>query len=36
METDGDGALTGRAISGLHESLLETDPSGNDGDDLWE
>jgi hypothetical protein len=36
METDADGALTGRPISALHESLLATDPSGNDGDDLWE
>jgi len=36
METDGNGALTGRAISALHKSLLATQPSGADGNDLWE
>jgi hypothetical protein len=36
METDAEGAPTGRTISGLIESLMATDPSGNDGDDLWE
>ncbi len=36
METDADGALTGRAISGLHESLMEAVPPGVDADDLWD
>ena len=36
METDAEGALTGREVSGLHESLLDVDPSGNNGDDLWD
>ncbi|MER6445373.1 hypothetical protein [Streptomyces venezuelae] len=36
QETTGDGSPTGRSIGGLHESLLETDPSGNEGEDLWE
>jgi len=36
METDAECALTGRDVSALHESLLEVDPSGNNGDDLWD
>jgi hypothetical protein len=36
METDAGGAVTGRSISGLHESLLETEPSGSAEDDLWD
>ncbi|MER7694809.1 hypothetical protein [Streptomyces sp. NPDC097610] len=36
QETARDGSPTGRSIGGLHESLLETDPSGNEAEDLWE
>jgi hypothetical protein len=36
METDADGESTGRPVSALHESLLETEPSGNDGENLWD
>lgn len=36
QETTRDGSPTGRSIGGLHESLLETDPSGNEAEDLWE
>ncbi|MFF7888707.1 hypothetical protein ACH40F_47970 [Streptomyces sp. NPDC020794] len=36
QETTRDGTPTGRSIGGLHESLLETDPSGNEAEDLWE
>ncbi|MET7672626.1 hypothetical protein [Micromonospora luteifusca] len=36
VETDADCNPTGREIGGLHESLLETDPSGHEGADLWE
>lgn len=36
VETDAECKPTGREIGGLHESLLETDPSGNEGADLWE
>lgn len=35
METDAE-RLTGRAVGGLHESLLSLDPSGREGADLWE
>jgi hypothetical protein len=35
METDAE-RLTGRAVVGLHESLLSLDPSGRQGADLWE
>jgi hypothetical protein len=35
IETDSDGEPTGRPVSALHESLLETEPSGTDGEDLW-
>ena len=30
-ETGPDGVATGRIVGGLHESLLETDPSGREG-----
>lgn len=36
IETDTECALTGREVSALHESLLGVDPSGNDGEDLWD
>ncbi|GAA2193736.1 hypothetical protein GCM10009848_54930 [Micromonospora lupini] len=36
IETDAECNPTGREIGGLHESLGETDPSGNEGADLWE
>ncbi|MGW3891812.1 hypothetical protein ACWD69_24245 [Micromonospora chokoriensis] len=36
METDAECNPTGREIGGLHESLRETDPAGNEGADLWE
>ncbi|MEU8220536.1 hypothetical protein AB0C47_32755 [Micromonospora taraxaci] len=36
METDAECNPTGREIGGLHESLLETDPAGNQGADVWE
>lgn len=36
METNAAGVPTGRAVSGLQESLLETEPSGSDSDDLWD
>ncbi|MGW6577200.1 hypothetical protein ACWGAN_34195 [Streptomyces sp. NPDC054945] len=36
QETTSDGSPTGRSIGGLHESLLETDPSGKEAEDLWE
>jgi hypothetical protein len=36
MESDEDGSLTGRALSGLQEDLLTTDPSGREGADLWQ
>ncbi|MFI8368483.1 hypothetical protein [Streptomyces sp. NPDC085466] len=35
VETGEDGTPTGRRLSGLHEDLLTTDPSGRDGADLW-
>lgn len=35
MESGEDGAPTGRALAGLHEDLLTSDPSGRDGADLW-
>ncbi|MFD7444745.1 hypothetical protein [Streptomyces sp. NPDC059909] len=35
MESGEDGSPTGRALSGLHEDFLTTDPSGRDGNDLW-
>jgi hypothetical protein len=35
METVND-SLTGRDVGGLHESILTMDPSGNEGQDLWE
>jgi hypothetical protein len=35
METDGEEALTGRDVGGLHESILMMDPSGREGGDLW-
>jgi len=34
-EVDASGALTGRGVGGLHESLGETDPSGNEGEGWW-
>ncbi|WP_329297600.1 hypothetical protein OG410_02730 [Streptomyces sp. NBC_00659] len=36
MESGEDGSPTERPLSGLHEDLLTTDPSGRDGADLWE
>ena len=30
-EAEPDGSLTGRDVGGLHESLADTDPTGNDG-----
>ncbi|MEU8185521.1 hypothetical protein AB0B86_32640 [Micromonospora sp. NPDC049047] len=36
IETDAQCNPTGREIGGLHESLGETDPSGNKDADLWE
>ncbi len=36
MESGEDGLSTGRPLSGLHEDLLTTDPSGRDGTDLWQ
>lgn len=36
VESGADGAPTGRALSGLHEDLLTTDPSGRDGADFWQ
>ncbi|WP_432027194.1 hypothetical protein [Streptomyces sp. 1222.5] len=35
MESGEDGAPTGRALTGLHEDLLTSDPSGREGADLW-
>jgi hypothetical protein len=35
VETDPDGNLTGREVGGLHESVLEVDPSGQQGGELW-
>ncbi|MFB0633473.1 hypothetical protein [Streptomyces sp. AB3(2024)] len=35
MESGEDGSPTGRPLSGLHEDLRTTDPSGRDGADLW-
>ncbi|MFG2825543.1 hypothetical protein ACGFX4_39715 [Kitasatospora sp. NPDC048365] len=35
-ETDADGESTGRPVAALHESLLETDPAGNEGEDIWD
>jgi hypothetical protein len=35
-ETDNDGNPTGRCVGGLHESILETDPSGQEAEDLWD
>jgi hypothetical protein len=35
METDSEGELTGREVAGLHENLLDLDPSGNEGEALW-
>ena len=34
METDHIGTLTGRVIGSVHESLIETDPSGTEARDL--
>jgi hypothetical protein len=36
QETNGEGHHTGRHVGGLHESLLETDPSGNEAESLWD
>lgn len=36
VETDAECNPTGREIAGLHESLRETDPFGDEGADLWE
>jgi hypothetical protein len=36
MEIDADENVTGRAVGGLHESLLRLDPSGRNGSDLRE
>ncbi|QFY15037.1 hypothetical protein GBF35_50395 [Nonomuraea phyllanthi] len=36
METTTAGDLTGRAIPSLHEDLLGMDPSGREGQDLFE
>jgi hypothetical protein len=36
METTAAGELTGRAVLSLHESLLSMDPSGHEGQDLFE
>ncbi|WP_406044062.1 hypothetical protein OG799_06500 [Micromonospora sp. NBC_00898] len=36
VETDAECNPTGRELEGLHASLLETDPAGNEGGDLWE
>ncbi|MFG1960060.1 hypothetical protein [Nonomuraea sp. NPDC049028] len=36
METTATGELTGRAVQSLHESLLSMDPSGRDGQDLFD
>ncbi|MFI2764775.1 hypothetical protein ACH5A3_39050 [Streptomyces echinatus] len=36
MELAEDGSPTGRAMSGLHEDFLSTDPSGREGADLWQ
>lgn len=36
MEITATGELTGRAIQSLHESLLSMDPSGRDGQDLFD
>jgi hypothetical protein len=32
MEVAPDGSLTGRDVGGLHESLMETDPRGEEAD----
>lgn len=34
IECDPDGNPTGRALGGLHESVLETDPRGVEGEDI--
>jgi hypothetical protein len=36
QETDNDDNPTGRRVGGLHESVLETDPSGHEAEDLWQ
>ncbi|TMR99083.1 hypothetical protein [Nonomuraea basaltis] len=36
VETTAAGELTGRAVQSLHESLLTMDPSGREGQDLFE
>ncbi|MFI7423269.1 hypothetical protein [Nonomuraea sp. NPDC049684] len=36
METTATGELTGRAVRSLHEDLLGMDPSGREGQDLFE
>ncbi|MGW0192020.1 hypothetical protein [Nonomuraea sp. NPDC003201] len=36
METTAAGDLTGRAVQSLHEDLLSMDPSGREGQDLFE
>ncbi|MGP3958371.1 hypothetical protein ACTWPT_20365 [Nonomuraea sp. 3N208] len=36
METTAVGELTGRAVLSLHEDLLSMDPSGHEGQDLFE
>jgi hypothetical protein len=36
METAPQGELTGRTVASLHESLLSLDPSGREGQDLFE
>jgi hypothetical protein len=34
-ETGSGGDVTGRRVSGLHESLLEVDPDGVEAADFW-
>ncbi|WP_214325375.1 hypothetical protein [Nonomuraea sediminis] len=36
METAPSGELTGRAVQSLHEDLLTMDPSGREGQDIFE
>ncbi|MFE0458548.1 hypothetical protein ACFW1A_04700 [Kitasatospora sp. NPDC058965] len=36
MESGEDATPTGRLLAGLHEDLLTMDPSGRDGEDLWQ
>lgn len=35
METDSDERATGRIVGGLHESLLQVDPTGAEAADFW-